>query len=91
MGRRRWSPGPRPWPRRSPDAQAARLALLDGYAGAVWTVDGTPRVVIGFTVEDSRIVEIELLADPEGLARLDLAPVGTEACRSTGARLTVDP
>ena len=56
-------------------AQAARLALLDGYAGAVWAVDGTPRVVIGFTVEDSRIVEIELLADPEGLARLDLAPV----------------
>jgi RNA polymerase sigma factor (sigma-70 family) len=56
-------------------AQAARLALLDGYAGAVWTVAGTPRVVIGFTVEDSRIVEIELLADPEGLARLDLAPV----------------
>ena len=46
--------------------------------------------MIGFTVEDSRIVEIELLADPEGLARLDLAPVG-EACRSAGARLTVDP
>jgi RNA polymerase sigma-70 factor (ECF subfamily) len=53
-------------------ARAARLALLDGYAGAVWAVGGKPRVVFGFTVEAGRITEIELLADPENLDRLDL-------------------
>jgi RNA polymerase sigma-70 factor (ECF subfamily) len=55
-------------------AQGARLALLDGYAGALWATAGAPKVVFGFTIEDGRIVEIELLADPESLGRLDLAP-----------------
>jgi RNA polymerase sigma factor (sigma-70 family) len=54
-------------------ARAAQLALLDGFAGAVWAVGGKPRVVFGFTVEAGKIVEIELLADPEQLSRLDLA------------------
>lgn len=54
-------------------AKAARLALVDGVAGAVWSTHGEPRVVFGFTIEDGRIVEIELLADPERLGRLDLA------------------
>jgi RNA polymerase sigma-70 factor (ECF subfamily) len=40
----------------------------------VWSVGGTPQVVFGFTVEDGLVHEIELLADPEVLARLDLAP-----------------
>ena len=53
-------------------ALAARPALLDGVAGAVWTVGGQPRVVFGFTVEDGKIIEIELLADPDVLPRLDL-------------------
>jgi hypothetical protein len=30
-------------------------------------------VVLGFTVEEGRVVEIELIADPEQLRRLDLA------------------
>jgi RNA polymerase sigma-70 factor (ECF subfamily) len=34
---------------------------------------GRPRVVFGFTIADGRIVEIELLADPERLRELDLA------------------
>ncbi|HEY9408226.1 MAG TPA: sigma-70 family RNA polymerase sigma factor [Jiangellaceae bacterium] len=54
-------------------AKAARLALVDGVAGAVWSTHGEPRVVFGFTIEDGKIVEIELLADPERLGRLDLA------------------
>ena len=53
-------------------AKAARVATLDGYAGAAWSVGGTPKVVFGFTVVDGQVVEIELLADPEVLARLDL-------------------
>jgi len=56
-------------------ARAARLALVDGFAGAVWAPGGKPRVVFVFTIEAGRIVEIELLADPEQLSRLDLAKV----------------
>ena len=54
-------------------ARAAKLALLDGFAGAVWAPGGQPRVVFGFTIHGGKIVEIELLADPEQLERLDLA------------------
>ena len=53
-------------------AKAARVATLDGYAGAAWSVGGTPKVVFGFTVVDGKIVEIELMAGPEVLAGLDL-------------------
>ena len=56
-------------------AKAARLALLDGYAGAVWSMGGQPRVVFGFTIEEGRIVEIELLGDPDVLPTLDLETV----------------
>jgi RNA polymerase sigma factor (sigma-70 family) len=51
-------------------AQAARLADLDGYAAARWSVRGEGKVVFAFTVEDGLIREIELLAG--GLDRLDL-------------------
>jgi RNA polymerase sigma-70 factor (ECF subfamily) len=51
-------------------AQAAQLALIDGVAGAVWAPGGTPRVVFGFTVRNGKVVEIELVADPERLRRL---------------------
>jgi RNA polymerase sigma factor (sigma-70 family) len=54
-------------------ARFARPALVDGAAGAVWAPGGRPRIVFGFTITDGRIVEIELLADPERLRRLDLA------------------
>ena len=54
-------------------ARAARPALVDGFPGAVWAKGGQPRVVFGFTVRDGLIVEIDLLADPEHLARMDLS------------------
>jgi RNA polymerase sigma factor (sigma-70 family) len=54
-------------------ARAARPALVDGAPGAVWAVGGQPRVVFGFTITDDRIVRIDLLADPDRLARLELA------------------
>jgi RNA polymerase sigma-70 factor (ECF subfamily) len=53
-------------------AQAARLTLVDGLAGAVWSVGDRPRVVFGFTVHGGRVVGIELLGDPETLDCLDL-------------------
>jgi RNA polymerase sigma-70 factor (ECF subfamily) len=56
-------------------AQAARLALVDGLAGAVWSVGGRPQVVFGFTVRGGRVVGIELLGDPETLDVLHLEPM----------------
>jgi RNA polymerase sigma-70 factor (ECF subfamily) len=54
-------------------ARAARPALVDGAAGAVWAPGGRPRVVFSFTVRRGKIVEIDLIADPARLSRLDLA------------------
>ncbi|NBH07628.1 RNA polymerase subunit sigma-70, partial [Amycolatopsis sp. SID8362] len=48
-------------------------ALVNGAAGVVATRDGRPFSVLGFTVAGGRIVEIDILADPERLGRLDLA------------------
>jgi hypothetical protein len=53
-------------------ARAARPALVDGAAAAVWAPGGRPRVVVGFTIAEGRIVGIELLADPERLRQLDV-------------------
>ncbi len=53
-------------------AQAARPALVDGAAGAVWAPGGRPRVVLAFSIEDRKIVEIDLIADPARLGQLDL-------------------
>jgi RNA polymerase sigma factor (sigma-70 family) len=57
-------------------ARAARPALVDGAPGAVWAPGGRPRVAFGFTVTSGRIVRIDLLADPERLARSQLAELG---------------
>jgi RNA polymerase sigma factor (sigma-70 family) len=54
-------------------ARVARPALVNGTVGAVWALDGKPRVVFGFTIMAGRIVEIDILADPERLDQLDLA------------------
>jgi RNA polymerase sigma factor (sigma-70 family) len=54
-------------------ARLARPALVDGAGGAVWAPGGRPRVVFAFTITGGRIVEIDLLADPERLRQLDLA------------------
>ncbi|WP_257459226.1 sigma-70 family RNA polymerase sigma factor [Archangium lipolyticum] len=54
-------------------AQAARPALVNGDVAAVWAPGGKPRVVIDITVAHGKIVEINLLADPEHLRQLDLA------------------
>jgi RNA polymerase sigma factor (sigma-70 family) len=53
-------------------AQTAQLALIDGVPGAVWAHNGRPRVVFGFTIEDGRIIGIELAADPERLGRMKI-------------------
>ncbi|MGQ0549942.1 MAG: RNA polymerase sigma factor SigJ [Armatimonadota bacterium] len=53
-------------------ARAAQPALVNGAAGLVWAPGGQPRVVFGFTIAGGKIVEINLVADPERLRQLDL-------------------
>ncbi len=50
-----------------------RRALINGTPGFVAMRDGRPFSVAAVTVSGGRIVEIDILADPERLARLDLA------------------
>ncbi|MGH9917327.1 MAG: sigma factor-like helix-turn-helix DNA-binding protein, partial [Nitrososphaerales archaeon] len=56
-------------------AKGARLSLIDGLAGAVWSVGGRPRVVFSFTVRDQKVVGIELLGDPNTIEILELEPI----------------
>jgi RNA polymerase sigma factor (sigma-70 family) len=51
-------------------------ALINGAAGLVSTRDGQPFSVGAFTVKNGKIVEIDILADRERLARLDLTVLG---------------
>jgi RNA polymerase sigma-70 factor (ECF subfamily) len=57
-------------------APSARPALVNGAVGAVVVRDGRPFSIIGFTVSGGRIVEIDIVADPERLARIDLSALG---------------
>jgi RNA polymerase sigma-70 factor (ECF subfamily) len=48
-----------------------RRALVNGAAGFVAMRDGSPFSVGAFTIANGRIAEIDFLADPERIARLD--------------------
>jgi RNA polymerase sigma factor (sigma-70 family) len=50
-----------------------RPALVNGAAGVVVAPDGQPFAVMGFTVVDGKIVEIDSITDPARLGELDLA------------------
>ena len=56
-------------------APSSRPALVNGAPGAVTAPGGVPRAIMGFTVAGGKIVEIDILADPERLGRLDLSAV----------------
>ncbi|HEX6117551.1 MAG TPA: RNA polymerase sigma factor SigJ [Solirubrobacterales bacterium] len=53
-------------------ARYAQPALVNGAAGVVVAPAGRPFAVIGITVTGGRIAEIDILADPERVAELDL-------------------
>jgi RNA polymerase sigma-70 factor (ECF subfamily) len=53
-------------------AQVARPALIDGTPGAAWAPGGHPRAIWAFKVEQGRIVEVQFIADPKTIARLDV-------------------
>lgn len=57
-------------------APGARRALVNGSAGFVVVVEGRPYAVLGFAFAGGLISEIDILLDPERLARLDLAAFG---------------
>jgi RNA polymerase sigma factor (sigma-70 family) len=54
-------------------ARFSRPALVNGTVGIVTAPGGRLQSVGGITIKDGRIVEIDILADPERLAQLDLA------------------
>jgi RNA polymerase sigma factor (sigma-70 family) len=54
-------------------AETATRVLVNGIPGGVaWTPDGSPFAILALTVRGRRIVEIEVLADPDRLGQLDL-------------------
>ncbi len=67
--------------RRRADLTVKR-ALVNGAAGMVSIRDGQPFSVAGVTVRGGKIVEIDILADPDRLRRLDLAVLDDETCAS---------
>jgi len=50
-----------------------RPATINGAAGAVIFVAGRATAIMGFLVRDGRIAAIDVLADPERIARIDLS------------------
>ncbi|MGE5636121.1 MAG: sigma-70 family RNA polymerase sigma factor [Nocardioidaceae bacterium] len=49
-----------------------RPALVNGAAGTVTLRDGKPFAIAGYTIRNRRIVEMDILADPERLQQIDL-------------------
>ena len=57
-------------------AGIARPVLVNGQPGVLTAPDGRPFSLMAFTVRGGRIVEINVLADPERLDRLGVAALG---------------
>lgn len=51
---------------------ATRPAVLDGFAAAIGETSASRDLVLAFTVLDGRVAEVELLAEPDVVASLDL-------------------
>jgi RNA polymerase sigma factor (sigma-70 family) len=58
-------------------ARFARPVLVNGAAGVLVAAHGRPLAVMGFTVTGGRIVEVDVIADPDRLRHLD--PAALEA------------
>ena len=55
-----------------------RPALVNGAAGVVITVRGRPFAVMGFTVAEGKIVQIDAIADPDRVRRIAAAVLGDD-------------
>jgi RNA polymerase sigma factor (sigma-70 family) len=54
-------------------AQAARLALVNGAVGVILAPHGRLSIALSVTIVNGKIAELDIVADPERLAQLDLA------------------
>ncbi|MFB7179984.1 sigma-70 family RNA polymerase sigma factor [Streptomyces sp. NPDC056257] len=54
-------------------AAAAHPVLVNGLPGVVAVADGRAISVMAFTIQDGRITALDILTDPERLARIDLS------------------
>ena len=50
-----------------------RAATVNGAAGAVIFVAGQPTAIMGFLIRGGRVAAIDVLADPQRIARIDLS------------------
>jgi RNA polymerase sigma-70 factor, ECF subfamily len=57
-------------------AQAARQALINGESGLVWAPGGQPRVVFALHIDGDAISRIDMIADPDHVASLDVVILG---------------
>jgi len=57
-------------------ARGAQPALVNGTAGAIAVAEGQLGAVLGFTVRRGKIVEIDVVADPERLSKINLTVLG---------------
>jgi RNA polymerase sigma-70 factor (ECF subfamily) len=53
-------------------ARVAKLALVDGGYGAVFTLGGKPWAIFGFSVVGDRIVEVEIMTDATTLEGVEI-------------------
>ena len=53
-------------------ARAARAALIDGTVEATWAPDGKPRAIFIMRIAGGKIIDMELVADPERIGQLDI-------------------
>jgi RNA polymerase sigma-70 factor (ECF subfamily) len=67
-------------------AQGALPALIDGVVGAVVAADGQPRIAVGFTIADGKIVGIDVVAEPGQLRELDVAILNPEGDQHGSSR-----
>src|SRR5580704_794790 len=56
-------------------AQSARLALVNGTVGVILAPRGRLSIAVSLTIVNGKITEMDVVADPERLATLDLAVV----------------
>ena len=53
-----------------------QVVLVNGNIGVVSRLpDGRLLSVIGFTIADGKVVEMDIVADPDRLSRLDLSAI----------------
>jgi RNA polymerase sigma-70 factor (ECF subfamily) len=53
-------------------AQGAQPAIIDGFVGAIWALQGRPLAAFEFRIAHGRIVGIEVVGDPERLDEMDV-------------------